>query len=111
MGSEFDDLLGPMLDECNSVFGRPLTMTRETVVISFRGDVRRAPRDETLQPSDLPTEGSRVTLWIKVTDLGVLGRPRHKDIVTTEGGERWEISGVDDDTELSVLCHLIEPEE
>lgn len=111
MGSVFDSLLGPALDTINDEFGADLTVARGALSASFKGDIKHKPREDVLSPGDLPTEGEVVTLSITVANMGVLGRPRHKDIVTEEDGTRWAIARVDPETSLSVLCRLIEPEE
>lgn len=111
MGSEFDSLLGDMLDTINGVFGDDLTVTRAALSASFKGDVKHQPREDVLSPGDLPTEGEVVTLSITIANMGAMGRPRHGDIVTEQDGTRWAIARVDPETALSVQCRLIEPEE
>ncbi|MBP7149468.1 MAG: hypothetical protein KBD01_18220 [Acidobacteria bacterium] len=111
MSSVFDDILGPALDTINEVVGADLTVTRGASSVSFKGDIKHKPREDVLSPGDLPTEGEVVTLSITVANMGVLGRPRHKDIVTEEDGTRWAIARVDPETALSVMCRLIEPED
>jgi hypothetical protein len=111
VASEFDSMLGDALDVINDVFGRPLTLTRGATVVSFAGDIRHTARDDTVQPSDLPIEGSRITLSITRAAIAPLAKAEQGDLITEEDGSCWQVAKVDRETQLSDLCHLIEPEE
>jgi hypothetical protein len=104
-----DDITERMTDAVNTTFGRPLSLTRGAVTIEFSGILDLDARVTPISPTDVPIEGVKPRLDVKIDNLGALGRPQHSDqIHDAVAGQDFEVVEVEDGARGCVSCWLLE---